>query len=603
MIKRLFYPQIKSPVSITLIILSVVLLISAYQFRWKNDQWKYAIHTDAVSYYRYLPMIFIEHEFDNETDNPTVIKYFVGTAILYLPFFALACVSSLMVGLPVDGYSMLFPVFISIGGIFYLIAGLHFLSKFLAHYFARSWVICTILCAIVLGTVAFFYTVNAPGWSHIPAFALICFLLYHLKKLTIDFNRLSIISIFASSSLLFFTRPTDIIILTVAPFLAADFKSFMEIVKRVFSEKKTVLIAVLVAVVPAACQLGIYKAYTDEFFYWSYTKEGFDFLHPAIIKVLFGYAKGLFVYTPLCFLALFGLFHLYKSNRYLCIGVLIYLVLNIYIISSWWCWNYGCIYGSRSFIEHYPLFFLLLGFLIDAKNKFLKTATFICIAFFCFLNLFQIYQAVVGILDQDFQTTAKGYWNVFLRTDNGYSGKFYKIPLDESEENVISRSIWSNDMERRDTTWLNPNSITNEKFHSGSHASKVNAANNFSVGLRKKMAELPYNKDVLIRASGWFYIPEKESNSFFTIAMATDKECFKFITYKMDGYVQQPGTWEYHVFELYMPKLTETEEQDPSRRIEFYYYNKSDMDCYVDDLHIEFIQFKKMERELDLSWE
>jgi hypothetical protein len=593
----------KSPVSITLIILSVVLLTSAYHFTWKNEQWKDAVHTDAASYYRYLPMIFIDQELDDQKDNPTVIKYFIGTAFLYLPFFFLACGTSYIAGLPVDGYSMLFPIFISIGTIFYFILGLRFLSKFLVYYFARSWIICTLLCAITVGTIAFFYTVNAPGWAHIVAFSLVCFLLYHLKKITVDYNKASIIAIIAGSSLLFFIRPTDIIILLITPFLASDLQSFAAILKKVFSERRTLLLALFLAAVPMVCQLAIYKIYTDEFFFWSYTKEGFDFLHPEFMKVLLGYEKGLFVYTPICFLALFGLFRLFKINRYLFTGIVIYLFLNAYIISSWWCWNYGCIYGPRAFIEHFPLFFLLLGFLLDTTNKFLKNTVIVSLVLLSMLNLFQIYQAVTGILDQDYRTTAKGYWDVFLRTDKGYSGKFYKIPLDERKENIAARTIWFNDMELVDSTWLNSNTISDEKAHSGKRASKVNANFGYSVGLRKKLVEVPYNKNVLIRVSGWFYVPQPGSNSYFVIAFANNKNCFKFITSKLDGSLQNFGAWEHQVFELYMPKLPEEGERDKDTRVEFYYFNNSTMDCYLDDLSIEFIQFKKMDRVLDISWE
>jgi hypothetical protein len=593
----------KSPVSITLIILTFVLLVSAYHFTWKNEQWKNAVHTDAVSYYRYLPMLFINQELDDQTDNPTVIKYFIGTAFMYLPFFFLACAVSFLAGLPVDGYSMLFPVFISIGTIFYMIAGLRFLSKFLAFYFARSWIICTLMCAVTFGTVAFFYTVNAPGWAHIVAFFLVCFLLYHLKKLTFTFNKASIIAILVSSSLLFFTRPTDILILIVAPFLAADFQSFSALLKKVFSERKTLLLGFLFAAVPMICQLSIYKAYTGEFFFWSYTKEGFDFLHPNFMKVLLGYEKGFFVYTPICFLALFGLFRLFKINRYLFVGIVLYMSLNIYVISSWWCWNYGCIYGPRAFVEHYPLFFLLLGFLLDVKNKILRHAMLTGIAFLSFLNLFQIHQAVMGILDQDFRTDAKGYWDVFLRTDRGSSGKFYKIPLDESKENIISNTTWFCDMEGKDDTWKRLNTIVSERSHSGTHASKVNAEHSFSVGLNKKLTEVPYNKNVYIRASGWFYVTKPGSNSYFTISFDRNRNSFKFITSKLDGQLHQYGNWEYHIFELYMPKLSEAEEKDPTTQIGFYYYNNSTIDCYIDDLRVEFIQFKKLDRVLDISWE
>lgn len=593
----------KSPVSVTLIILSIVLLTSAYHFRWKNEQWKYAVHTDAYSYNRYLPMIFIFQEFDDDKDNPDVIKYFIGTALFYAPFFFLACAGSFIFGLPVDGYSMLFPVFTSIGTIFYLIVGLYFLSKFLAYYFARSWIICTLLCTIAFGTMAFFYTVNAPGWAHIVAFSVVCFLLYHLKKILVDFNKGSIVAILVSSSLLFFIRPSDIIILVIAPFLANDFKTFLVFLKKVFSEKKTLLLGGILALIPLICQLSIYKGYRDEFFVWSYTKEKFDFLHPEVIKVLFGYEKGLFIYTPICFIALLGLIRLFKINRFLFTGIILYSLLNIYIISSWWCWNYGCIYGPRVFIEHYPLFFLLLGFLLDSLNRLLKTALIACIVLLSMLNLFQTYQAVIGVLDHDFRTTSAGYWDVFLRTDRGNSGKFYKIPLDESKENVVSRTRLFNDMERADSMWLNPHTLVNEKSYSGKQSSKVNHINNFSVGIRKKMSELPYNKDVLVRVSAWFYIPEKGSNSYLAMSFVSGGRCYRFQPTGLDGFMQHYGEWEHHVFETYMPKLKEEAEKDKGKQIEFYYFNNSQMDCYIDDLSIEFIQFKKMERVLDLSWE
>lgn len=593
----------RSPVSITLIILSVVLLILTYNFRWKDEQWKYAVYADAYSYNRYLPMIFIEGQFDDEADNPDVIKYYVGTAILYLPFFLLACAGSFLTGLPVDGYSMLFPVFISIGTLFYFILGLHFLRKFFSYYFARSWVICTLLCALTFGTVAFFYTVNAPGWAHIAAFALVCFLLYHIKKLTLSFNRGSILAILVSSSLLFFVRPSDIVVLVLAPFLANDFKTFVSILKNIFSERKTLMLGLFLVLIPLIIQLSIYKAYTDHFLIWSYTKEKFDFLHPEIMKVLFGYEKGFFVYTPICFLALFGLYRLYKLNAYLFTGVVIYTLLNIYIISSWWCWNYGCIYGPRVFIEHYPVFFLLLGFLLDTNYKLVKIAVVSCIGLLSMLNLFQIYQAVIGVLDHDYRTTSAGYWDVFLRTDRGNSGKFYRAPLDESGQNIEKRIRLMNDMERVDSTWLNPHTIVAEQSHSGTHSSKINAKNNFSVGMRKKLSEVFYNKNVFIRASGWFYVSKPGTGSYFTIAFVSNGKCYRFIPSNLDGFTQQYGKWEYHVFEMYMPKLKEAAEKDPDTSVEFYYFNNSEVDCYLDDLSIEFIQFKKMDRVLDISWE
>ena len=159
-----FTGKFRSPVSLTIVFIGIIMLFSDYHFRWKEDQWKFAVHTDAADYYRYLPMVFVDHEFDGQEENPQVVKYFAGTAICYLPFFTIAYYSSVAAGIPADGYTVLFPVLISIGTLFYLLFGLVYLSKFLRFYQIREWIICVTLISLSFGTMAFHYTVMAPGW-------------------------------------------------------------------------------------------------------------------------------------------------------------------------------------------------------------------------------------------------------------------------------------------------------------------------------------------------------------------------------------------------------------------------------------------------------
>ena len=71
----------------------------------------------------------------------------------------------------------------------------------------------------------------------------------------------------------------------------------------------------------------------------------------------------------------------------------------------------------------------------------------------------------------------------------------------------------------------------------------------------------------------------------------------------LDIYMDNYGQWENKVFELYMPKFSSLQEKEIGNQIEFYQYNNSDVDCYVDDLKIEFIEFKKLDRLLDIDWE
>jgi hypothetical protein len=108
---------------------------------------------------------------------------------------------------------------------------------------------------------------------------------------------------------------------------------------------------------------------------------------------------------------------------------------------------------------------------------------------------------------------------------------------------------------------------------------------------------------VLIRISGWFYVPKKGSRSYLAISFVANGRSLSFSPFDLDGYTQKFDGWEYHIFEIYMPKFQEKIEKDPATQLEFYYFNNSEMPCYVDDLNIELIEFKKLDRVLDLSWE
>ena len=120
--------------------------------------------SDVLNYYSYLPAIFIDQDlsFDyrhkkeqrNEKDvvlgsvaeNGNFIpKMSIGAAILYCPFFLIAHWLSLLFGLPADGFSMLYSVFMCIGHLFYTFLGLLYLRKVLKLYFNDLVISCTIV--------------------------------------------------------------------------------------------------------------------------------------------------------------------------------------------------------------------------------------------------------------------------------------------------------------------------------------------------------------------------------------------------------------------------------------------------------------------------
>jgi hypothetical protein len=154
------------------------------------------------------------------------------------------------------------------------------------------------------------------------------------------------------------------------------------------------------------------------------------------LDVLFSFRKGLFVYSPLTFVACAGLFPLFKQQRKLFLGISILLLLCTYIIASWWNWSYGPGLGLRAFVDWYILFAILLAFLLNAAQKLLKNVLLtICFAFVA-LNIFQTWQYLWGIIHPEEMSREK-YAYVFLKSSPNYynclggGNEDHYMPLEE----------------------------------------------------------------------------------------------------------------------------------------------------------------------------
>jgi len=127
-------------------------------------------------------------------------------------------------------------------------------------------------------------------------------------------------------------------------------------------------------------QLFIWKWQSGHWFFWPYNGEGLNWLHPKIWETLFSFRTGLFVHTPLILISALASWCVFKKNGFQFTVWWLYFVLNIYIIGSWWCWDYETPFGHRPFTEH--LFFLVLPifYLNEWKPKFTLAIISLCAA-------------------------------------------------------------------------------------------------------------------------------------------------------------------------------------------------------------------------------
>ena len=93
---------------------------------------------------------------------------------------------------------------------------------------------------------------------------------------------------------------------------------------------------------------------------------GFHFDRPQLWRVLFSVQKGVFFWSPVLLLAVAGLAMTRGSARNFVPASLVVLAANVYLIASWFDWQFGASYGHRGFVDALP--FLAIGFWISLRK-------------------------------------------------------------------------------------------------------------------------------------------------------------------------------------------------------------------------------------------
>ncbi len=481
---------------VTIIITTLICFVLTYQFSWKGNDgegYKRIIDGDGKGYYLYLHNIFLNRNIANQTpDNRFILeeagrgvnKYFAGTAIAISPFFGIAYLIAYFQNDKLDGYSFPFQSAVSFAALFYLLAGLFFLRRFLKLYNLSDTTISIVILLCVFGTNLLTYCILEPSLSHIYSFAFISAFVYLTKKLFNTADTKYLIYALAVLAFIILIRPVNLIIILLLPFLAGSTGN----IKKIFILKcKPVdfFWGILIFVCIVSIQMFLWYIQTGKIIIWSYKNEGFDFSHPHFWDFLFSFRKGFFIYTPLMFAALFGLVFIDKKSKFEFISFILFILQLFYILSSWWNWYYGPSFGQRVMVEFYPVFALMLAFLIEKpQSKFIKTIILTIAAIFMVMNLIQTYQyqsQIISSWDMNFNK----YRYTFLKTSPEFKdclgGNNDILPYNSTKKLLFSVN---NDFEREYPFCL----VNNVIFDSSSkskvcsfHNTEYNAMVNISV--------------------------------------------------------------------------------------------------------------------------
>ena len=131
---------------------------------------------------------------------------------------------------------------------------------------------------------------------------------------------------------------------------------------------------------------------------------------------LFSYKKGFFLYTPICMVALLGFLHTLR-NKFMFLSLFAFLLITIYVLSSWHNWYYGGSFSSRVMVEYLPYFAILLGLLIKGISKsWRKMLLLFTLSTLLVINQVQTLQYRYYVIHWS-EMNKDTYWDVFLDID------------------------------------------------------------------------------------------------------------------------------------------------------------------------------------------
>jgi hypothetical protein len=356
------------------------------------------IRSDGLGYYVYLPATFLDHDLTMRKTalrsfggDPAYIpgvrwarttvplgqpgqhqyldQYGIGEAVLLAPFFAVGYALAVAAHESTGGFSWPFEASVAAAALVYMILGLALTASVLTRWFSRRTVWITVV-ALTFGAAVFDYATFEPSMSHVYSFFAVALVL-RATLWVWDRPRLaSAMTLGAALGLVGLIRLTNLTLVLFCVLVGVerlgDLGGRGRTLVRHIGLVAAGVSVFLVTLLPQSLYwhriLGVWitNAYRGP--------QHLDLLDPHLIGVLFSVRKGLFFWTPLLVLAVFGLPFLRRTARPLFLAAVVYLPVAVWVVASWSIWWYGDSFGMRALIDEMPVFALGLAALIEVAR-------------------------------------------------------------------------------------------------------------------------------------------------------------------------------------------------------------------------------------------
>jgi hypothetical protein len=318
-----------------------------------------------------------------------------GTAIFWLPFYAIAYFIDWLVHRPGEvirtGFEPIYILLINFSTWIYAGITLLLLHRLVRRYSSnRAALWATIF--VSLGTSYFYYIVFLPVSSHIVSVLLATLFLtaWEADRRRTRWQLWLAMGIIGGGLLLVANYNLPFLVLPLLTLLS-------DVRKNGFYNRRLKLLGIYV--------LSGFLTFMPQFFIWwlffdsplatPYSAQ-LSWLKSQMILSWFSTWHGLFVFSPIVFLSLAGIYYLFRRDKILAAGFTIIFFSFSYIVGTNVAWWGGTSFGARYFISLTPLFVIGLATFLNHVNK---TVVYVISGMLALWTLLLYIQTALGLMN------------------------------------------------------------------------------------------------------------------------------------------------------------------------------------------------------------
>lgn len=607
------------PYSLLAILILFVLMVQARLWApyWDTRNVQAILTWDAMGYYIYLPAHFIYHDLGHmafasdimREYNPSgsfyqafqvpggpegqlVTKYTCGLAVLWTPFFFLGHWAADWLSYPQDGFSAPYQIAVAFGGLLFALLGLGLLRRVLLRYFSDV-VTTLVLVTLVLGSNYFQYAVFDAAMAHNYLFTGYALLLWLTIRWHERPTRGHAFAIGLTLGLLVLIRPSEAVA-AVIPVLwgvgsVAAARAKLALLRVRWADVLLLGLGGFIGVLP---QPLYWHWATGHFIFYSYGDQHFSFLKPHLWDVLFSFRKGWLIYSPLLLFPLAGLVVLWRRHRALAVPVLVFTVLNLWVVSAWDIWWYGGSIGQRAMVQSYAVLALpwaaAVAWLLQPERRpALRVAAVVAAVLLVDLNLFQHWQYMRSIINPE-EMNRRYYFAVFNKTmplQTDYAMLDVKTHLPQPERYYKPQSLGKLDFENQA-----PDAATGVSADMGYFSRQsfhADAAHAYGPAVTIRLGDAKLQPGQYVRASCRVFSDYGAWGNKLVMSVERAGKVMDWNGIRIQNNLTTNRTWNFLYFDAPIPA-----EAQPNDVLKVYVLSENGSNCYIDDVQVELMKPK-----------